>query len=107
MNNIILNDNEKEEEKELLIKLKKELDNLPLFKELDLYRQNISNNKELVEKIEKYNLTKNNNLRLDIYSYKEIQEYKEKENELNLMILEINKKLKTITNKRSCHNESN
>ena len=28
MNNIILNDNEKEEEKELLIKLKKELDYL-------------------------------------------------------------------------------
>ena len=86
-----------------LDRLKKELDNLPLFKELDLCRQNISNNKELVEKIEKYNLTKNNNLRLEIYSYKEIQEYKEKENELNLMILEINKKLKTITNKRSCH----
>ena len=38
-----------------LDKLKKELDNLPLFKELDLCRQNISNNKELVEKIEKYN----------------------------------------------------
>lgn len=90
-----------------LDKLKKELDNLPLFKELDLCRQNISNNKELVEKIEKYNLTKNNNLRLEIYSYKEIQEYKEKENELNLMILEINKRLKTITNKRSCYNESN
>lgn len=90
-----------------LDKLKKELDNLPLFKELDLCRQNINNNKELVEKIENYNLTKNNSLRLEIYSYKEIQEYKEKENELNLMILEINKRLKTITNKRSCHNESN
>ena len=75
-----------------LDRLKKELDDLPLFKELDLCRQNISNNKELVEKIEKYNLTKNNNLRLEIYSYKEIQEYKEKENELNLIILEINKK---------------
>lgn len=90
-----------------LDKLKKELDNLPLFKELDLCIKNINNNKELVEKIENYNLTKNNSLRLEIYSYKEIQEYKEKENELNLMILEINKRLKTITNKRSCHNESN
>lgn len=87
--------------------LKKDLDDLKLFKQLKSYRKEINDNKELMEKIEKYNLTKDNNLRLEIYSYKEIQDYKEKENELNLMILEINKRLKIITNKRSCHHESN
>lgn len=87
--------------------LKKDLDDLKLFKQLKSYRKEINDNKELVEKIEKYNLTKDNNLRLEIYSYKEIQDYKEKENELNLMILEINKRLKIITNKRSCRHESN
>ena len=41
MNNIILNDNEKEEEKELLIKLKKELDYLSDYNNFKKINKNI------------------------------------------------------------------
>ena len=34
-------------------------------------------------------------------------EFKHLENEINLLILEINQKLKTLTNERSCHHENN
>lgn len=58
MNNIILNDNEKEEEKELLIKLKKELDYLSDYNNFKKINKNIKI-KRLITKILsiiKYNL---------------------------------------------------
>ena len=50
MNNIILNDNEKEEEKELLIKLKKELDYLSDYNNFKKINKNIKI-KRLITKI--------------------------------------------------------
>lgn len=70
------------------------------------------NNKGLLDKIDKLK-------RLDKYSieYKELKNelfsdkdfvlFKELENEINYLILEINGKLKKLTNERRCKNESN
>ena len=96
-----------EEVYEKLHKLENELDNLSLFKDLKEAYEEVNNNKELVSKIEKYNITKDNSLRLEIYNYEEIKKYKKLENEVNLLILKINNKLKRINNERSCIHESN
>ncbi len=92
---------------EKLDKVKAELDNLDIFKELDDSIKRVKDNKELMDKIDLYNRTKSNDLRLEIYNYDEIKEYKKLENEVNLLILGINNRLKKINNKRSCHHESN
>lgn len=87
--------------------LKQQLDNLELFKQLNACIKRVKENKDLVEKVEEYNISKDEKLRLDIYNYDEIKEFKRVENEVNLLILHINQKLKIINNERWCHNESN
>ena len=74
--------------------MKEELDHLPIFKEMEKLEIEIRKKKELVEKIQKYNAYPSDKIRLDIYSYEEIRKYKEKETELNLIILNINKRIK-------------
>lgn len=96
-----------EEIYEKLYKLEAELDKLDLFKDLGIAYKKVNKNKELLSKIDEFNKTKDNNLRLDIYNYDEIKEYKRLENEVNLLILNINNKLKKINNERSCVHESN
>ena len=83
-------------------KLKQTMDNLDVFKRLEESIFLVKDNKELVEKIKKYNLTPDDNLRLEIYKYEEIKKYKQIENEINLLILEINHKMRKINNNRSC-----
>ena len=90
-----------------LDQIKENLDNLEIFTSFDKAIENIKLNKELVDKIKKYNITKDNNLRLEIYRYKEIQDYKKIENEINLLILQINQKLKNIKSDGSCNNACN
>lgn len=88
--------------------VKEELDNLPIFREMDKLEEDIRKNKELVEKIRKYNGCPSDWLRLDIYSYEEIRKYKAKETDLNLLILSINNKIKeSFREKDGCHHESN
>ena len=82
--------------------VKSELDKLDLFKNIKESISKIKNNKELMSKIEKYNTTKDEILRLDIYNYDEIKEYKSLENEVNYLILEINQKLKKIKDRGGC-----
>lgn len=83
------------------------LDNMNIFKDINNDINNIKLNKELLDKIKKYNYNFNTDLRNDIYNHKEINEYKKHENEVNLMIFEINNKLKKISINRSCNHESN
>lgn len=90
-----------------LDQLKINLDNLEIFDKLNIAIENIKLNKELVNKIKKYNETMDENLRLEIYNYTEIQKYKEIENEINLLILQINQKLKRIKSEGSCNNACN
>ena len=88
--------------------LKEELDHLSIFEEMERLEIEIRKKKELVEKIKKYNEYPSDKLRLDIYSYEEIKNYKEKETELNLLILNINKRIKEglLEKDDNCH-ESN
>ena len=83
-------------------KLKQTMDNLDVFKRLEESIFLVKDNKELVEKIKKYNLTHDEKLRLENYKYEEIKKYKQIENEINLLILEINHKMRKINNNRSC-----
>lgn len=79
-----------------------ELNRLETIKALENDIINIKSNKELVEKIKKYHLSPNQDLKLDIYSYKEIKDYKNKETNLNLLIMEINKYLNKIKKDKGC-----
>lgn len=89
------------------------LDNDNRIIELKKYKDILLNDKDFLEMINKIK-------ELDIYSeeYKELKlklfenanfrEYKHLENEINLLILEINKRLKTLTKKtRVCNHASN
>ncbi len=87
--------------------LKENLNKLDLFDKLQNNIENINNNKELLKKIEDYHNNFNEHLKIEIYKYDEIKEYKKLENEVNFLVLEINQKLKRITDIRSCKNESN
>ena len=46
-------------------------------------------------------------IKIYIYNYDEIKEYKKLENEVNLLILQINNRLKKIKDSRSCCHENN
>ena len=90
-----------------LDQIKENLDNLEIFEKLNKSIDDIKLNKELIDKIKKYNETKDERLRLEIYNYKEIQNYKELENEINLLILHINQELKIIKSDGGCNNACN
>ena len=51
-----------------------------------------------MHKLTKYNETYDEHLKKEILEYKEMINYRHNENELNYLILEINKRLKEITN---------
>lgn len=86
--------------------LKIELDKLDLFKELDIAKEKINSNEKLISKIKEYNNTYDKNLRMNIYSYDEIKNYKRLENEVNLLIISINNQLKRLQDKGSCPHEN-
>lgn len=95
-----------------LDELLKNLDQDQRIIDLKKYKQKLLGNEELVVKIKKLQ-------QLDIYSneYKELKkdifqnpdfvEFKHLENEINLLILQINQKLKPLTNERGCNHENN
>ena len=79
---------------ELLLAIK----NSKLLYELTKAKEIIYKNPSLMADIKLYHLTKDENLRLNIYNNKEYKNYKKLENEFNLLILKINQILKTINN---------
>ena len=68
-------------------------------KELNRKVQQDSN---LVDLLSKYHHTKDDKLKQEILNSSLFREYKKQEAELNLLILEINSKLKQITKKDKC-----
>jgi len=62
----------------------------------------IMKDKELLKDIEEYNRTNNEELKNKIINNKLFREYKHSEAECNFIILEINKRLKEISNKGKC-----
>ena len=82
--------------------LKEELNNTKEIKELKEINNSIMKDQELLNDIKKYNETQDISIKERIINNKLFREYKHKENELNFIILEINKKLKEINSSRSC-----
>lgn len=83
--------------------LKKELNNAEQVKIVQELNNKIKKNKKLLDKIELYNQTRKEDLKEEIYSDNLYKEYKQAETELNILILEINSRLKKINNKGKCN----
>ena len=79
--------------------LKKELNSTTQVKEIKDINEKIMKDKELLNDIKKYNETQNEEIKERIINNSLFKEYKHKENEINFIILEINKKLKEINNR--------
>ena len=65
-------------------------------------KKKILNNKELISKIERYQQTKLDILKKEIESSPSFLEYKEKETNVNLLILGINQKFKQLNPSFNC-----
>ena len=87
---------------EVVDNLKKSLDRHEKIIKIKELNKKIKNDKELVSLIEKYKLVKDEKIKDKINKNDLFIEYKLSENEVNFLILEINAKLKEITNKGKC-----
>lgn len=93
-----------EELYELVENLKSYLDNLDDIKNIKDINKNLSKDKDLLNKIELYRNNKDINLKKEILSNKDFKEYKRLESNINLLILEINSKLKELVPRRNHEN---
>ena len=82
-------------------KLKETLDNTKEVKEITKLNKEIMKDKELLKLVEEYQKTQDESIKEKIIHNPLFKEYKKKETDLNLIILEINQKLKEITGKRN------
>ena len=82
--------------------VKTNLDKTEQVKNIKRLNKELSNNKELLNKIERYNITQDEKLHQEIINNEFFREYKLSENEINYIILEINSRLKRITKKGTC-----
>ena len=89
---------------ELVENLKSYLDNLDDIKNIKDINKNLSKDKDLLNKIELYRNNKDINLKKEILSNKDFKEYKRLESNINLLILEINSKLKELVPRRNHEN---
>lgn len=85
-----------------LEQLKKEISKDKRVIEIKRLNEKLNQEKSIIDLIEKYNITKDENIKKQILENRLFREYKVAETELNILILEINKELKTITNKGKC-----
>ena len=88
------------------------LNNDRRVKRLKVLKEELNKDEELISKIEylkklnQYSIDYRN-LKKELFQNPKFVEYKELENEISIIILEINRKLKNLTNERSCHHENN
>ena len=87
---------------QMIDNLKNSLDNESCINDLVTSISKIKDNKELVDKIKKYNTNYSEELKEEIFSYEEIVSYKHLKTEVNFLILEIRKELKKIVGKGGC-----
>ena len=86
---------------EKIEQLKVSLDNTDTIKEIKTLTKSLD--PELLEDIEEYKRTGREDLKEKIINNPIFREYKKKETDLNLIILEVNKRLKELTgNERKC-----
>ena len=90
---------------ERLEQLKQEISKTDVVLELQNKKEEIFNDKMLVERLEKYHKNPSDKQKKEIVASPSFLAYKELETELNLMILDINQKLKKIKGKYSCGKE--
>lgn len=88
------------------------LNNDKRVKRLKVLKEELNKDEELISKIEylkkldQYSIDYRN-LKKELFQNPKFVEYKELEGEISIIILEINRKLKNLTNERSCHHENN
>ena len=87
---------------EKLDNLKEVLNETETIIKLKEITEKVLQDKELLKQIEDYNYTKDERIKDKILNNQTFREYKHQEAELNLLILEINSKLKEITKKDKC-----
>lgn len=68
-------------------------------------KKNVFNDNSLIEKIEKYHLSFDNQLKNEIITSPSFLAYKEKETNINLLILDINQKFKKCFDNSDYRNE--
>ena len=88
---------------DLVDDLKKELDNTKEVKEIKEIQKEVERDDHLLSLIEKYNLTKDEKIKEQILSNELFNKYKDKEINLNILIMSINKELKKIKGDKSCN----
>ena len=78
------------------------LDNSNLIKELSYYKDKVINDKYILDLINKYNNSTNNvekiTMKKELYNNINYKKYMENYNKLNYIILDINNRIKKITN---------
>ena len=83
------------------------LDNSDIIKELSYYKNKVLNDKHLLNLIIKYNDSLNNeekiNIKKELYNNINYKKYMENYNKLNYIIMDINNRIKKITNTKE-HN---
>ena len=88
---------------EKVLELKKSLDENVDVKEIKELKEKIGEDKELLSLIEKYKYNRKESLKEKIYNNPLYKIFKEKETDINILILEINNSLKKINSKGKCH----
>ncbi len=87
---------------EKVLELKKSLDENADVKEIKELKERIGEDKELLSLIEKYKYNRKESLKEEIYNDPLYKRFKEKETDINILILEINNSLKKINSKGKC-----
>lgn len=82
--------------------LKQSISELDKIKEIKELNKEIIKDKELLNKIEEYNRTQDEKLKQEIINNELFKKYKVLETDINVLILEINSKLKQINDKGKC-----
>lgn len=82
--------------------LKQSISKLDKIKEIKELNKEIIKDKELLKQIEEYNRTQDEKIKQEIVNNSLFKKYKVLETDINVLILEINSKLKQINDKGKC-----
>ncbi len=93
-------------------KLIEVLDNDSRFQKLVSIKEKLLNDSEILAKIDKLKeldiySNEYKSLKKELFEDKDFVAYKELENEIDFLILEINKKLRVLTDERRCNHANN
>ena len=87
--------------------LKKSIDEIDKIKEIQELNKEIIKDKELLKLVEEYNRTQDENIKKEIVNNELFKKYKVLETDINVLILEINSKLKQINEENKDGHSSN